>query len=267
MIIEIGPCVVNSYDATLSVPTLIITIGSADSVLGNYVFDESPVCNYPETVTVTNLPTFAQHNEPTSNFDIFEVTDLSLAGDYTVTLRSEIQIPDDYSQTTFTTLFQEYDFIIRMVDPCPTAVFDLFEIQDMTRSVFQVELFQTLNPIADNISQTYGDQSGLTFCGLRTFEITTTPIAYYSSYLSFDGTSETLRVQTDLFSDIGIYDIEMKVSLVDYPTVFSLATFQVIIGDCQVTDLDQNAVPRQIYDVYTPLIGWSVDEFVQTPAC
>ena len=105
MIIEIGPCVVNSYDATLSVPTLIITIGSADSVLGNYVFDESPVCNYPETVTVTNLPTFAQHNEPTSNFDIFEVTDLSLAGDYTVTLRSEIQIPDDYSQTTFTTLF------------------------------------------------------------------------------------------------------------------------------------------------------------------
>ena len=105
MIIEIGPCVVNTYDATLTVPTLIITIGSADSVLGNYVFDESPVCNYPETVTVTNLPTFAQHNEPTSNFDIFEVTDLSLAGDYIVTLRSEISIPDDYSQTTFTTLF------------------------------------------------------------------------------------------------------------------------------------------------------------------
>lgn len=90
MIIEIGPCVVNQYDATLTVPTLIITIGSATTTLGNYVFDESPFCNYPETVTVTNLPTFAQHNEPTSDFDIFQTTDLSLAGDYPVTLRSEI---------------------------------------------------------------------------------------------------------------------------------------------------------------------------------
>lgn len=69
-------------------------------------------------------------------------------------------------------------------------------------------------------------------------------MTYYSSYLSFDTFNETLRAQTDLFTDIGIYDLEMKVFLIDYPSVSSLATFQVIIGDCQVTDLDQNLVPR-----------------------
>ena len=64
---------------------------------GNYIFDEDPVCNYPEIVTVTNLPSFAKHNEATSDFTIPQNNDLDLIGEYTVTLRSEIQVPDDYT--------------------------------------------------------------------------------------------------------------------------------------------------------------------------
>ena len=63
-------------------------------------------------MTVTNLPSFANHNEATSDFTIPQNNDLDLIGEYTVTLRSEIQVPDDYTQSTYTTVFTEYDFVI-----------------------------------------------------------------------------------------------------------------------------------------------------------
>ena len=84
---------------------------------GHYIFDEDPVCKYPETVTVTNLPAFATHNEPSSDFTIPQNNDLDLIGEYTVTLRSEIQVPDDYTQSTYTIKFVEYDFVIQ-VEEC-----------------------------------------------------------------------------------------------------------------------------------------------------
>ena len=68
-------------------------------------------------MTVTNLPAFANHNEPSSDFTIPQNNDLDLIGEYTVTLRSEISVPDDHTQTTFTTLFVEYDFVIQ-VEEC-----------------------------------------------------------------------------------------------------------------------------------------------------
>ena len=55
---------------------------------GFYEFDEDPVCNYPETVTLTNLPNFVIHNEESSDFTIPQTGDLSLLGQYTVTIRS-----------------------------------------------------------------------------------------------------------------------------------------------------------------------------------
>ena len=71
---------------------------------GHYIFDEDPVCNYPEIVTVTNLPNFANHNEPSSDFTIPQNSDLDLIGEYTVTLKSEIHVPDDHSKATYTTM-------------------------------------------------------------------------------------------------------------------------------------------------------------------
>ena len=75
------------------------------------------MCDYPETVTVTNLPVFANHNEATSDFTIPQNNDLSLIGEYTVTLRSEIEVPNDHTKTIFTTMFVEYDFVIQ-VEEC-----------------------------------------------------------------------------------------------------------------------------------------------------
>ena len=64
-----------------------------------------------------NLPDFVTHNVGTSDFTIPQNVDLSLIGSYTVTIRSEIQVPDDYTLTSYTTMFVEYDFEI-LIQPC-----------------------------------------------------------------------------------------------------------------------------------------------------
>ena len=69
-------------------------------------------CGYPETVTITGLPNFVTHNEGTSDFNIPKISDLDLIGEYTVTIRSEIEVPDDATSGTTTTKFVEYEFTV-----------------------------------------------------------------------------------------------------------------------------------------------------------
>lgn len=99
-------------------------IGAPAVTDGLYVFEEDPVCNYPETVTVTNLPAWAVHNDGAADFTIPSTSDLSLIGEYIVTLKSEICTPDDFTGTTCTPLIAEYEFPIYM-EPCiVTSYFD-----------------------------------------------------------------------------------------------------------------------------------------------
>jgi len=92
-------------------------IGAPDLTDGLYVFDEDPFCNYPETVTVTNLPTFATHNTGSIDFTIPQTSDLNLMGEYIVTINSQICVPDDYTANTCSIMQVEYDFVIYM-EPC-----------------------------------------------------------------------------------------------------------------------------------------------------
>ena len=64
------PCIVAKYEATKIVEKIVYNVNANDLTTGHYKFDETPVCNYPETVTITNLPAFASHNEPSSDFSI-----------------------------------------------------------------------------------------------------------------------------------------------------------------------------------------------------
>ena len=90
-LVNIEPCLVITYLATQKVGDITSNVGAASLLnVGAYKFDESPVCNYPETVTLTSLPVFVTHKLPTSNFDIPKTIDLSLIGSYVVTIRSEI---------------------------------------------------------------------------------------------------------------------------------------------------------------------------------
>jgi hypothetical protein len=95
----VNPCLVSYYTATLEVVDIYYNIGNnALKNVGPYTFDENPVCNYPEKVTFLNLPTFVTHNAPTTaDFSVPKSSDLSLIGSYPVTIRSEINVPNDYT--------------------------------------------------------------------------------------------------------------------------------------------------------------------------
>ena len=92
-------------------------VGAPTLTSPKYSFDESPICMYAETVTVTNLPSFVIHNLATADFTIPQTFDLALIGEYKLRIRSEISIPNDSTSTTFTKKFAEYDFLVRM-EPC-----------------------------------------------------------------------------------------------------------------------------------------------------
>ena len=116
-VIQIEECTVNSYTADKVITSFSYHIGAPEFTSLKYSFIETPACQYPETVTLTNLPAFVTHNELTSDFTIPQNTDLSIIGSYTVGLRSEIKIPTDSSMTSYTTMFEEYDFVI-LIEPC-----------------------------------------------------------------------------------------------------------------------------------------------------
>ena len=120
--IFVEPCVVTDYQSTLTVASLSYFIRDVSLTDGPYAYEQIPACGYPETITVTNLPAFAQHNTATQDFTIPQTNDLTLIGQYTVTLRSEISVPTDYTKTSFNTLFVEYTFPIYM-EPCQISSF------------------------------------------------------------------------------------------------------------------------------------------------
>jgi len=68
--IYISPCAINSYTETSAVGAITYTVGAPMLTSPSYVFDENPVCNYPETVTVTDLPSFMTHDIASAKFTI-----------------------------------------------------------------------------------------------------------------------------------------------------------------------------------------------------
>ena len=68
------------------------------------------------------------HNAPTTaDFSVPYSFDLSLIGSYPVTIRSEINVPKDYTQTTFKNMFVEYEFIVFM-QPCLVTSYDATKV-------------------------------------------------------------------------------------------------------------------------------------------
>ena len=84
--IYIEPCLVNTYVSTQDAGPLVYRIGDPGITDGAYIFTQDPVCNYPETVTLTDLPQWAQNNKDASDFTIPHTSDLSIVGEYVVTI-------------------------------------------------------------------------------------------------------------------------------------------------------------------------------------
>ena len=133
--IFIEPCQVSSYEASTTITQITYNIGGATLTDGQYAFDENPACGYPKTVTVTNLPAFVIHNEPSSDFTIPQTNDLDLLGEYIVTLKSEICVPDDYSKSTCTVMDVQYDFKVT-IESCIVNTYSARqEVADITYNI------------------------------------------------------------------------------------------------------------------------------------
>ena len=111
----------DSYSQTSTVGTITYEIGQPSLTSSTYQFDELPVCNYPETVTATGLPSFMIFDEPSARFQVPQTSDLSLIGVYSFVLRSEIQVPNRHPDTaTFTTQFVE-ETVNVIINPCEVS--------------------------------------------------------------------------------------------------------------------------------------------------
>ena len=115
--IYIEPCLVDTYISMLNAGPISYRIGDPTLTDGPYIFTENPICNYPETVTLSNFPTWVTHNSATADFTIPMNGDLSLIGEYVVTIKSLILVPTDYTNSAFTTMAVEYPFSL-FIEPC-----------------------------------------------------------------------------------------------------------------------------------------------------
>ena len=68
--IRIEPCQVTSFTELLPGYPIEYKLGGESLTDGYYMFEESPICEYPQTITVTNLPAFVEHDEFMAGFTI-----------------------------------------------------------------------------------------------------------------------------------------------------------------------------------------------------
>ena len=77
---------------------------------------------------------WVNHNSGISDFTIPLNTDLSLIGEYIITIKSEIMIPTDYLNSVFTTMAVEYPFSI-FVEPCIITDFSMIPISKLEYTI------------------------------------------------------------------------------------------------------------------------------------
>ena len=58
------------------------------------------------------------------NLNLEGTYDRSLIGSHTFTIKKEVTFPDDYTQTTFTTIDVQETFTVDILDPCLTTTLD-----------------------------------------------------------------------------------------------------------------------------------------------
>lgn len=81
--IFVEPCLITDYFAIIEVPDITYNVGQGSLTTGNYFNVQTPGCGYPETISTTDLPTFAIQNTASKDFTL-ETVSLGDIGRYTV---------------------------------------------------------------------------------------------------------------------------------------------------------------------------------------
>ena len=85
------------------------------------------------------MPAWAQHNEDTSDFTIPQTSDLSLIGEYEVTIKSEILVPKDYTKAEYEPRTVEYTFSI-LIEPCIVSEFMTVPISNVVYTIGSIDI-------------------------------------------------------------------------------------------------------------------------------
>ena len=67
-------------------------------------------------------PTWIQHNTDTKDFTVPFTQNKAAIGDYIITIRNEISVPDSADKLSFTPQIVQYDFTIS-IQPCQVNTF------------------------------------------------------------------------------------------------------------------------------------------------
>lgn len=114
----ITPCPVSSIIDFETVGDITYIIGNPDQTQGTYSFQDSPnACGYDQTIDVTGVPAFVIHDDVSREFTVLETLDQSLIGSYAVAIDVKIQVPTDYTKSTFTE-HTHRTYVMIYVEPC-----------------------------------------------------------------------------------------------------------------------------------------------------
>ena len=263
--VEVLKCIVSTYTATQKVGDLRYNVG-AESLLniGAYKFEESPVCNYPKTVILSSLPVFVTHKLPTSNFDITKTIDLSLIGSYVVTIRSEIKVPNDFTGTSFTTMFDQYQFTV-FVEPCLVSFYtDTLKVADINYNIGNKSLKNTGQYTFDE-SPVCNYPETVKLTNLPTFVTHNAPNTAdfsvpFSSDLSLIG-SYTVTIRSEI-------NVPKDYTKNTFKNMFVEYEFKVFIQPCLVTSYDATkAITRIVYNVNQATLTSGNYQFDEFPVC
>ena len=96
--LNVNPCIITDFSsASVIGPVVTYRLGDPGFLFGNYLFEQSPKCEYNQEVTTTGQPNFITLDKVNSKFVLSETSDLALAKSFSVTLNSEIKQPEDNS--------------------------------------------------------------------------------------------------------------------------------------------------------------------------
>ena len=122
--------------------------------------------------------------------------------------------------------------------PCSLATFGTSTIPLLEHLSGTAAITHTFTEVLDDISTTYGNNDGFTFCGARTYTYVSTPTSVDNgapdpAIVSFDPTSRTFTIQGTTNLHYGEYEVTYRAQLTAYTTVIKDFTFTFkVYPDC-----------------------------------
>lgn len=104
------------------------------------------------------MPSFVTHNDIAKSFTV-STDDFANEGPYTLTIINSIEVPDDWTQSSFTTIQAEVDLTIQILATCERTQFVDWILMLNTQVTANVQgdaKVIALGPVEDTVSRSMG---------------------------------------------------------------------------------------------------------------